>query len=60
MIKINSILDISKYDVPVTVLQDVDKRISDWLSSGGSEEDPYIKQQLKYIECVINTMRGEI
>lgn len=60
MIKINSILDISKYDVPVTVLQDVDKRISDWLSAGGSEEDLYIKQQLKFIEHVINTMRGEI
>ncbi|WP_027638646.1 DUF6877 family protein [Clostridium cadaveris] len=59
MIKIDSILDISKYDVPVTVLQDVDKRISDWLSTGGNEEDPYIKRQLKYIERVINNLRGD-
>ncbi|NME64445.1 hypothetical protein HF846_07470 [Clostridium cadaveris] len=59
MIKIDSILDISKYDIPVTVLQDVDKRISDWLSTGGNEEDPYIKRQLKYIERVINNLRGD-
>lgn len=59
MIKIDSILDISKYDVPVTVLQDVDKRISDWLSTGRNEEDPYIKRQLKYIERVINNLRGD-
>lgn len=59
MIKIDSILDISKYDIPVTVLQDVDKRISGWLSTGGNEEDPYIKRQLKYIERVINNLRGD-
>ena len=59
MIKIDSILDISKYDIPVTVLQDVDKRISDWLSTGGNEEDPYIKRQFKYIERVINNLRGD-
>lgn len=28
--------------IPLSVLQDVDKRISDWLATGGKEDDPYI------------------
>lgn len=41
-------------EVAVQVLSDVDKRISDWLASGGSEEDPYIEQQVRYAEEVAN------
>ncbi len=34
--------------LPLDVLQDIDKRISDWLASGGSDSDPYIEQQLRF------------
>ena len=27
---------------------DIEKRITDWLASGGKETDPYIKQQVEY------------
>ncbi|MGG3800440.1 DUF6877 family protein [Metabacillus fastidiosus] len=34
--------------LPLEVLQDIDKRIGDWLASGGKEDDPYIEQQLRF------------
>lgn len=34
--------------LPREVLDDIYRRIGDWLASGGSEEDPYIEQQLRY------------
>lgn len=48
--KINSIIDLCNYDIPAEVLTDVYKRITDWMASGGKEDDPYIKQQLRYAE----------
>lgn len=39
--KIKSIL-------PDYVSKDIEKRINDWLLSGGSPEDSYIHQQLNY------------
>lgn len=44
------------HKMPVYVLQDVDKRISDWISMGGSHEDAYIQQQLRYMQHVANLM----
>lgn len=44
------------HKMPILVLQDVNQRIGDWLSSGGSHEDEYIKQQLRYMENVANAM----
>lgn len=38
--------------IPLSVLQDVDKRISDWLATGGKEDDPYIQRQIKYLKRV--------
>lgn len=49
------IADISKLDLPLNVLQDVNKRINDWLSMGGNEEDPYIQRQIEYAEMVANS-----
>lgn len=48
-----------KYNIPPEVVNDVNKRISDWLSSGGNLDDPYIKQQWKYIENYINVYRSK-
>lgn len=34
--------------LPFEVLQDIDKRINDWMASGGNDDDPYIHQQLRF------------
>ena len=54
-VKIKNIDLLEKYInlVPSILLEDVDKRISDWLSFGGSLDDDYIQQQYNYIERYI-------
>ena len=56
MIKINNFSDFFAYAdrLPVSVFKDIDKRMGDWLATGGTLEDDYIKQQFKYAERVIN------
>lgn len=39
--------------LPLEVLKDIDKRIGDWLASGGSDTAPYIEQQLRYAKRII-------
>lgn len=39
--------------LPLPVLQDIDKRIGDWLASGGKETDAYIEQQLRFAQRFI-------
>lgn len=34
--------------IPLQVLEDVNRRLGDWLASGGNETDQYVWQQLKY------------
>lgn len=36
--------------MPVSVLVDVNQRISDYLASGGYPEGPYIEQQIRYMK----------
>ncbi|ASN69154.1 hypothetical protein 7F23_41 [uncultured Caudovirales phage] len=36
------------HQMPTPVLSDINKRIGDWLASGGKETDPYIEQQLRF------------
>lgn len=53
-----SLEDINLDMIPIKVLQDVDKRISDWRSMGGKDSDAYIQNQLRYlkrIEKAVNT-----
>ncbi|WNF91324.1 DUF6877 family protein [Vagococcus fluvialis] len=39
-------------ETALKVLMDVNQRISDWRASGGSDEDAYIDQQIRYAENV--------
>lgn len=41
-------------ELPIEVLEDIKKRIADWLESGGSEDHPYIEQQLRFAKRFIN------
>lgn len=56
MIKINNIDDLVKNfnKLPLVIMQDIDKRIEDWICSGGKYTDPYIINQCKYAEKIIN------
>lgn len=47
-----NIEDINLELIPPCVLQDVDKRISDWRSMGGKDSDVYIQNQLRYLKRV--------
>lgn len=47
-----NIEDINLELIPPCVLQDVDKRISDWRSMGGKDSDTYIQNQLRYLKRV--------
>lgn len=61
MIAINSIEEMSKairkHNVPLEVQQDVNQRITDWVSMGGSIDAPYLKQQFRFVENFINSKR---
>lgn len=39
-------------ETALKVLMDVNQRINDWRASGGSDEDAYIDQQIRYAENV--------
>lgn len=46
----NPIMEIHKitHHLPLAALQDIHQRITDYLASGGKQDDPYIHQQLRY------------
>lgn len=41
------------HQLPLVALQDIHKRITDWLAGGGDADDHYIHQQLRFAENVI-------
>lgn len=45
--------------LPLPVLQDIDKRIGDWLASGGKDTDPYIEQQLRFARRFVKEGDGK-
>ena len=55
-----NIEDINLELIPPCVLQDVDKRISDWRSMGGKDFDAYIQNQLRYLKRVENAVNDII
>lgn len=59
--RINTALDKLPNDIALAVSRDVDKRISDWLSGDGhKEDDPYILQQVRFVENVAKTYGREV
>ena len=55
MTALEKLVEVYAY-LPTEVMQDIDKRVGDWLAMGGGEDDPYIHQQLKYAENILNLM----
>ncbi|PIC65358.1 hypothetical protein CSV79_01680 [Sporosarcina sp. P13] len=55
----NPIYEISRLQdkLPIAVVQDLHHRIADWLSSGGSYDDPYMFQQLLYAQGVAERVK---
>lgn len=43
----NALSDVPN-EVALIALTDIDKRVSDWLASGGAPDAPYIQQQVNY------------
>ena len=61
MEKLNPIQEIASIanHLPLEVLKDINVRISDWLASGGNENDPYIEQQLRYAKRFVKENNQE-
>lgn len=47
-----SLEDINLDIIPIEVLIDVDKRITDWKAAGGKDSDAYIQNELRYLKQV--------
>lgn len=45
-------------ELPLEVLQDINQRITDWASSGGSLEHPYIEQQLRFAKNYLDRQKA--
>ena len=45
--------------LPIAVWEDINKRIMDWIASGGKEEDQYVQRQIEYAEKVHRLMEGK-
>ncbi|MBK1678715.1 hypothetical protein CKO38_19180 [Rhodospirillum rubrum] len=54
----DEILKISN-QLPMVVLEDINKRIGDWLAMGGQDSDPYIEQQLRFARRFVKEGENE-
>lgn len=52
--------DINIDIIPIEVLMDVDKRITDWKAAGGKDSDTYIQNELRYLKQVELIKRVEL
>lgn len=43
--------------LPIEVLEDINKRIGDWIMGGGDHDDPYVWQQVRYAQHVAKLMK---
>ena len=55
-----SLEDINLDIIPIEVLMDVDKRITDWKTAGGKDSDAYIQNELRYLKQVELIKRVEL
>ena len=46
------------HQLPTDIMLDIKQRIQDWICSGGSYDDEYIKQQFKYARNVLNKLKN--
>ncbi|MEV9639945.1 DUF6877 family protein [Mammaliicoccus sciuri] len=55
----NPIAEITKISdqLPIVALQDIHKRIADWLAGGGKHDDPYVWRQLRYVKSVAERVK---
>lgn len=58
----NPIKEIAKLSnqIPLEALQDIHRRIADWLAGGGHADDPYIHQQLRYAQHWARRNQSEV
>ncbi|WP_077301503.1 DUF6877 family protein [Virgibacillus pantothenticus] len=47
------------HKIPMQVLMDIDKRITDWIATGGNENDPYIEQQVRFAKRFVKENQNE-
>ncbi|MGG1878153.1 DUF6877 family protein [Paenibacillus cisolokensis] len=45
--------------LPQVVLEDINKRIGDWMAMGGNYTDPYIEQQLRFVRRFVDNDEHE-
>lgn len=46
--------------LPLEILNDINRRCGDWLSSGGKEDDAYIHQQVRFAKRFIDSQHDVV
>lgn len=50
---------VSNYNIPSHITEDVSRRVTDWIASGGNEDDSYIMQQVRYIKNYLKVSKRD-